>query len=448
MSSDPSNMPGSETLIRYIEYSGESDDIDAKGPVVWDNGPTSAALAKDFAAFANSRDGGALVIGKTEESPGKFRWDGLAEEQAASFDTTKVAAWVNNRFSPPIRLVCHRQEYQGKTFVVIVVKEFDDVPVLCVKSYEDPEDPKKHILREKTIYVRNANAESAPLGTIEELRALIGLATRKRGDEMLAHFDAMLKGRPLVPPASDREQFAKEITVVKEDLDLAKDGLWKQGAWVMWFHPAKHTPERWPELSTLEELIRRHRTRRPRGFPPSYVDPNRREWGIAYDYHGELWALTRTGLFFLSRTLWENREAFKSPSSTDSGQPRFEIPAGEWVEFEWSMGTIVEFFMFMSRFVQEYTPGEDVEYEVTASPLSGRRLVSTNPEIFREVPTPSRAKEYRYGKSLLMEELRANWKEECAIAMTKFFELLPSDHGYIQRSTLRQWVDRFVEGRV
>ena len=205
-------------LIRFIEAAGENENIDAKGPVEWDGGVTSAGLAKDIISFANSRDGGVIVIGKTEEADGKFVLKGLSAGQASSFETTKVAAWVNSKCQPPVNLVCHRVQYADLEFVVLTVAEFADVPHLCTKSYQDPDNPKNFILREGTIYVRNVNAESAPLRSPDELRALVGLATKKRGQEMITMFESMLKGRPLVVPPSDEDLFESELRQVEGQL--------------------------------------------------------------------------------------------------------------------------------------------------------------------------------------------------------------------------------------
>jgi len=179
----------------------------------------SASLAKDNAAFANSRDGGVLVIGKTESDIGSFELAGLSKDEAKSFETTKVARWVNNHFSPPINVVCHQHEYQDKRFVVITIGEFDDFPALCTKSFQDPSNPKKHILRERTLYVRNSNAESAPLESTDELRILIGLATAKRGNDMLKVFESMLMGRPLVSLPTNEERFNEELASIEQRLD-------------------------------------------------------------------------------------------------------------------------------------------------------------------------------------------------------------------------------------
>src|SRR5205807_6185147 len=101
------NGPTADELARWIHSSGESDFVDAKGPMTWDGADASASLAKDIASFANSRDGGVIVIGRSEAGDGSFSYDGLSPEQAASFDTTKVGQWVNSRFAPPVRLACH-----------------------------------------------------------------------------------------------------------------------------------------------------------------------------------------------------------------------------------------------------------------------------------------------------------------------------------------------------
>jgi hypothetical protein len=67
-------------LVRFIEAAAESSNIDAKGPMEWDNGEASAGLTKDILAFANSRDGGVIVIGK--DAPGTLVLTGLTTSQA------------------------------------------------------------------------------------------------------------------------------------------------------------------------------------------------------------------------------------------------------------------------------------------------------------------------------------------------------------------------------
>src|SRR5688572_761700 len=84
----PNQGPTVEDFARWIDLSGENDFIDAKQHFAWDGSDASASLAKDIAAFANSRDGGVLVIGKAEMPDGSYALQGVTPEQAASFDTT------------------------------------------------------------------------------------------------------------------------------------------------------------------------------------------------------------------------------------------------------------------------------------------------------------------------------------------------------------------------
>jgi hypothetical protein len=206
-----------------------------------------------------------IVIGKSEVGDGSFSYDGLTPEQAASFDTTKVGQWVNSRFAPPIRFVCHQADLDGKKFVIIIVQEFDDVPSLCVKSFQDTSNPKNHLLREGTIYVRNQNAESKPIRTVDELRAVIGLATRKKGDELIAHVHAMLKGRSLANLGPAPDPFEQEIQQVRSDLKLNQD----KGGWWLTFRPAQHTGNRWSTGAELEHMIAKHSVRIYDSFPPT-----------------------------------------------------------------------------------------------------------------------------------------------------------------------------------
>lgn len=444
MSTTPGDsVPAREHLIRWIECSGESDNIDAKGPMEWDGQANSAALAKDIAAFCNSLDGGVIVIGKAEKAPGHFENTGLTTAEADSFETTRVANWINNRFSPSIRLVCYRQEHAGKTFVIITIQQFDDIPAFCVKSYDDPEDSRKHILREGAIYVRNQNAESKPVGTVDEWRALIGLATKTRADEFLAMFNAMLKGKPQLSQPSDEEQFKREISQVWDDLGLTQSQKPTAGAWWMSFSPGTYTPRRWSEPEMLEEAICRHSIRVYHSFPAYHRGTAGMGWGIASERPGEAWAMTYSGLFVFHKEFYENREAGKGPYVGDK-----ETPPGQWVAYQWSMSAFIEFFMFMARFTEAYEPGESVLYTIVAAPLQGKKLLSVSSSVLLAVeePQPCRAKEYHHHGKVTAEELRTGWEDHCAKAMSEFYVLFPSALR-IRVETLREWVERFKERR-
>jgi hypothetical protein len=430
----------SDELIRFIEAVGENSNIDAKGPMAWDGGEASAGLTKDILALANSRDGGVIVIGKHEVQPGKFVMSGVSEPQASSFETTKVATWVNNHCSPPVSLVCYRQEHQNVEFVVITVTEFHDVPMICTRQFElsVPGKPSKVLLRKGTIYVRTANAESAPLSSIEDMRQLIGLATTKRGDQMLAMFQAMLKGRPLLEAKPDEEEFKKEQEEVQAALNSELGDQVSHGAWTFLCHPTSYQPARWEDTETLTKIIDKTLVRIRRRFPPISHDLHVREWGICSRLFEDAFGLTRSGLFFSKRLFRENNIVFKNP-----WQESPDIPAGQWIDFKLNLSLVIEFFMFLSRFAESLDVGEELVYEVGAGPLVGRRLASMDGNINLDPTEPCRANVFRRRQVVTVEALKASWEQTCAKTLQGFFELF-NDH-HISTETLLKWVEDFKE---
>jgi hypothetical protein len=433
------NGPTAEELARWIQSSGESDFVDAKGPMTWDGADASASLAKDIASFANSRDGGVIVIGKSEANDGSFSYDGLAPEQAASFDTTKVGQWVNSRFAPPIRLTCHQSEVSGKRFIVIIVQEFDDVPSLCVKSFQETSNPKNHLLREGTIYVRNQNAESKPIKTVDELRAVIGLATRKKGDELIAHFHAMLKGRSLANLGPAPDPFEQEIQQVRSDLKLNEE----KGGWWMSFRPTQYDGSRWSTSEELERLIAKHSVRIYDEFPAHQRGTFSMGWGIANDLYGETWALTKSGMFCFSQEFRENQEKAERTGYRGGQEAERPIPPGEWVEYTWAIRTVVEFFVFQARFVESFDPGQQIHINFKVGPLAGRKLVALSWDITigYGAPEPCRAPFFVFDKTIDAETLRTGWEQTCAEVLNQFVELFPNHR--ISQETLLKWVEKY-----
>lgn len=431
------NAPSIDELARWIAAAGEDKFIDAKGPVFWDGADTSASLAKDIAALANSRDGGVIVIGKSEAPDGSFTYTGLTPEQSASFETTKVGQWVNARFEPPVYLACYHAEYLSKRFVVIVVREFEDVPTLCIRSFQEAGNPKNHLLREGTLYVRNQNAESKPMQSVSELRALIGLATRKKGDELMPHFNAMLQGKPPTL-AQNPSQFEQEIQGVRRELKLDNG----KAGWWMFFRPEKYIGNRWPTSRDLERLITKHAVHISGEFPGHQSGTFPMAWGIANKDYGETWALTKSGVFCYSMEFRENHETANHTGYRGGPEAQQPIPPGQWVEFTWAIRTVVEFFLFQSRFVEVFEPGEVVHLHLSAGPLDGRKLVALSGDIRMGygAPEPCRAPIFTLDKTADVADLRTNWEPTCASILKQFVDLFPTPQD-ISLEALLKWVD-------
>jgi len=444
-----------DELRRIIVNAGEDEYVDAKGPLLWNGKCESARLAKDIAAFSNSRDGGFIVIGKEESQPGSFTIVGLTAEAASTFETTKVANWVNSRFAPPIRLTCYRVQHHGAELIVIRVYEFNDIPAICTRRFDDPGNSRKPILEEGRIYVRTPNAESKPLQKEGELRELVGIATKKQADVLLQHVNAMLSGSALADTLTDQEQTDNELAVIKTDL-TDRGNIDLNSGWTFCFHPTAYREERWPDLSTLEAHVRTRAVRVSDTFPASQTGTFRTEWGIANDTYGETWCLSRSGIFLYYTKFREDSEhelnAIREHvrcTARQANEWKYQqflesLDNFRWIEFKWNMEIIIQSFAFMARFVDLFEPGERIAYRFHATPMNNRHLVSFDNRLWfdPEYRDPCGSPRFSYSRVRLLEELLAGWRDECADVMHRFFELFP-DYS-ITDKTLRNWVERHV----
>ena len=423
--------PGTnEHLIQFVEATGENDNVDAKGPVTWDGAETSASLAKDLMAFANSRNGGVIVIGKAEKDGGTFVLEGVSPEQAASFETTKVANWINSHCQPAMHLTCHTVEYDAKNFIVLVVEEFQDIPIICAKSYQHRNG---FLLREGTIYVRTSSASSEPLQTVEQLRTLIGLACRKRGDEMLSTFKAWMEGEPLLqrPAGTD---YADEIADLTTLLDAELGDMQGEDGWAITFHPGRYEAERWNDEELADLLDEIVVTPASGAFPGRSKNAARQTRGLVGQVSRGAFALNKSGLFMYRTSFRENAFECADPFSSKPN-----IPPGEWIDFYSNLRLIVRFFWFMSSFAHKLWADESLVYEIQATGLRDRRLASPDVSIDVGINDPCKGMMYLHKRAVLVPSLMTGWEDPCLAALTTFFRLFQDIDN---TNVLRNWIER------
>lgn len=137
-------------IEQVIKSGRETKSLDYKGATAWDEGDKKAccSIVKDILAFANS-GGGYIVVGVDEHGAG-FNWTGVTNEQAASYDTTRINQFVQNYVDPPINCTVVKHTMDEALFVVIEVPGFADTPHICQKAYPD-------VLQGAVLYVRTDN---------------------------------------------------------------------------------------------------------------------------------------------------------------------------------------------------------------------------------------------------------------------------------------------------
>ena len=193
---------------------------------------------------------------------------------------------------------------------------------------------------------------------------------------MLSMFQAMLKGSPLLSQKSDDDRWSEQAEVVQANLDNQLGEQATLGRWQMQFHPASFEEERWEKAIELKSLVEKHSVRLGDAFPSTAYDYRVLEWGICSHEFEDIFGLTRSGLFVANRVFREDTTEFRNP-----WQPNPNMRPGQWFEFQSNMAQLIEFFMFMSRFCHEFDAGEHVIFQISASPLADRVLVSQNPRI-------------------------------------------------------------------
>jgi hypothetical protein len=195
-------IPASIELIAIIERNFESKSLDYKGPVTWDSHDKRACceLTKDVLGMANT-EGGYIVIGVSELEHG-FGLVGLNAEQAKSFESSAICRFIQNYVDPPINVRVQKVSHKGRVFVVLEVPRFVDTPHICQKDYPE-------VLRDRELYVRTDNNETAPIKSSADFRLLIESAIRNRADSLLSSFRAILTGARA--DASKQETSAEEL---------------------------------------------------------------------------------------------------------------------------------------------------------------------------------------------------------------------------------------------
>ncbi len=116
----------------------ETDGVEFKGAWIRTDRLFLARVVRAILGMANRRDGGRVILGVEEST--KLDPVGLSDEQAESWlNYDDLSASVNEYASPCVRFEPRLHIFWGKKFVFIRVHQFDDIPILCAKEYNEPE---------------------------------------------------------------------------------------------------------------------------------------------------------------------------------------------------------------------------------------------------------------------------------------------------------------------
>jgi predicted HTH transcriptional regulator len=181
--------------IRGLEFKGPGRSTDRR---------LFAQVVKAVLGMANRRDGGRVVVG-VEDLGDSLHPVGLDVTQLATWNYDDVADRIATYADPSVAFDLEVTEYNGRSYVVIQVEEFADVPVLCKRAYDD-------VLRDGACYVRpRRKPETTEIPTYADMRDLLDLAVEKGVRRLLAQVQRVGLTVPPDITVTDQERFDEQL---------------------------------------------------------------------------------------------------------------------------------------------------------------------------------------------------------------------------------------------
>src|SRR5208283_4449313 len=112
---------------------------------------------------------------------------------------------------PPFACTVYKFMIDGRRTVVIEVPEFSEVPIICKADANSSNEPRKTILKKGGLYARTDKPSSELVSSAEEMRDIIGRASRKKREELLRSIRALIEGNAVPPEAEARHVYDAEL---------------------------------------------------------------------------------------------------------------------------------------------------------------------------------------------------------------------------------------------
>lgn len=193
----------SESIFsKLVNYPNEERNLEFKESVSWQDNRVKAKITKSILAMANLRDGGWIVSGKQEHPDRTFELIGMSLSDFDSFDSDIMKTFVKEYADPYVDFSVKKIEQEGKRFVLIQVKEFDVIPIICKKDWGD-------ILHRGQIYTRSrGKPESVAVPSQSEMREIMDMAIEKG---IRRFYQRSSRAGVALPVPKDKELFDKQI---------------------------------------------------------------------------------------------------------------------------------------------------------------------------------------------------------------------------------------------
>jgi len=344
-----------EKFEHLIEGATESQKLEFKAPCEWN----VERFAKDILALSNVRDGGYIIIGISQTEKG-FDMKGVSEEQKKTFNVEIMKDQISEFADPFVDFeVEFPKDKKGNEYVLIIVKEFRDIPVICKKNSKET--------KKGVIYYRNVHRrpESAPIANSYDMKQLIELAAIK----MMRRWREL----GLMVPQIDQEKFDQELGEIEKEEIIKK--ITSRGYWKIVFRPLTYKI-RLERLLECKEIVERNEVTLRGWYYPHFpsqeklLPANNFYQGMNdWEGHIDFWRMYQSGQFIHYRALsadWTEENSLISP--------KYKIPSMELISVLDTIYFITEVFEFLSRLTKIGLYKEGVDVTIKLKNIKDRKL--------------------------------------------------------------------------
>jgi Putative DNA-binding domain len=159
-------------------------------------------IIKAALAMSNVRSGGLVVVGVSERHS-EWSLDGISDADLATYDVDVILDQVHVYASLEVGIDVVKHVRDGKTYLIINIREFQSDIVICRKN-----GPQGEAIEKGRVYTRPpGKAQSRAVETSEEMREITDLAAEKKARQMIAASERI----GMVASPGVQEKFEEEL---------------------------------------------------------------------------------------------------------------------------------------------------------------------------------------------------------------------------------------------
>ena len=422
-------------LLEIIYSGSESRHLEYKESMDWGHELTKAKITRAILSFANTQDGGVIVVG-VKQVDNKFSFDGMSDEHIKTFDHDNIANHVANYADPYVDFTLKIVEDAGKKFVVIQVPEFSEHPVICKRDGLD--------LKNGALFIRmKGKPGTSEISSNSEIREILDIAVRKG----IRKFHKISNGDSLPVSSEDRQiyqkKFAEELTLRDSDDVLRK--IHSRGYWRIILRPTLYKSDRIASFAECKRKIKESVLELTGWSYPYFAEnelktiKNWVECSVCFKHLIEHWRFYRSGQFYHVVALFEDWILDKPPEGIYGPK----TPTKRVLSVEVPTQLLTMIFEFAARLAQKEVFGNEVTITIELNDMENRHLYYSSKNFYSITPYTSFTPTINLDVVLNTGDLITNSKKLAIDYSIKIFELFNYDD--LPRKVLEEMQDKFLK---